>query len=94
MDPDKPDDYLCSGGERFVLAEFRGDQEFHRLIWQHAASWQSTQVCMQCCACAKAGHLAYTVMSEHPGWSPTEHTSVDFINKELPPFPCALVRYN
>lgn len=40
-EPGQPTVPLCSRGDRFVLAECRGDQEFHRTLWQHAASWKS-----------------------------------------------------
>ena len=39
---------LCPDGERFVVAEFRGDQEFHRKLWQHKAHWNSHCPCFKC----------------------------------------------
>lgn len=80
---------LCDHGERFVVAEFRGDQDYHRLIWQHASSWQANFVCFRCRAsCGAMNH--YTDLRENPDWAQTEHSTLSFINVELPQVPCSL----
>lgn len=84
---------LCKNGARFVVAEYRGDQEFQRLLWQHAASWKSIFVCYQCRATSKAGVHCYEDVSDNPGWKETEHNNVSFINQELPPYPCTMIKY-
>lgn len=83
---------LCEGGERFVVAEYRGDQEFMRLLWQHNAMWNAKFVCYQCRATASDGPHSYLDVSDHPGWEGTLHTNTSFINVELPPYPCYFVQ--
>ena len=73
------------------MAEYRGDQEFQRLLWQYAASWQALQVCYLCRATSGAGVLTYADVSDNPGWQTTEHSNASFIAVELPPIPCSLV---
>ena len=82
---------LCVNNQRFVVAEFRGDQDFIRLLWQHAASWTSTYVCYQCRAKSNPGPCTYLDLRETPDWESTEHSTVSFIRTELPEYPCVLV---
>ena len=84
-------DWMCPGRQRFVVAEFRGDQDFMRVLWQHAASWTSVFVCYQCRAKGQAGPYTYLDFREHPDWESTEHTNISFIHTELPPCPCYLM---
>lgn len=84
---------LCQGGERFVVAEYRGDQEFMRMLWQHNAMWNAKYVCYQCRATASDGPHSYADVSDNPGWEGTQHTNTSFINVELPPYPCYLAYY-
>ncbi len=88
VDPTQPSKPLCVNGARFIVGEFRGDQEFHRMIWQHAASWKSKYVCYQCRATSIGNTHTYTDLSDTPLWECTEHTNVSFINVELPAYPC------
>ena len=81
-------DQLCPSNERFIVAEFRGDQDFMRVLWQHAASWTSTYVCFQCRAKAMAGPCTYMDFRENPDWEITQHNTISFIDVELPPYPC------
>ena len=81
---------LCKHGERFVLAEYRGDQDYHRLIWQHFSTWQSKFVCIRCKATSCGDSNNYTDLRDNPDWAQTERDTVSFINEELPPVPCAL----
>ena len=83
----------CQGGERFVVAEYRGDQEFMRMLWQHNAMWNAKYVCYQCRATASDGPHSYADVSDNPGWEGTQHTNTSFINVELPPYPCYLAYY-
>ena len=77
-------------GERFIVAEFRGDQEFHRKIWQHSSHWPGVHVCPKCDAKSTGQHCLYTDLADDPDWGPTERSTMSFINDELPPIPCAL----
>lgn len=82
--------WLCKKQQRFVVAEFRGDQDFHRLLWQHSASWVSKFVCFQCRATSIGPDCNYTDTSEDPLWANTEHSNASFIVHELPEVPCAM----
>ena len=79
---------LCPNGERFVVAEFRGDQEFHRKLWQHKAHWNSLCPCFKCHASTVDPNYLYTDFSDNPGWLQTERSNVAFIIEELPDLPC------
>ena len=92
-EPGQPTVPLCSRGDRFVLAECRGDQEFHRTLWQHAASWKSKFICYQCRATSIGVNNTFVDFSENPAWSTSVHTTVGFINVELPPIPCYLAMF-
>jgi hypothetical protein len=78
---------LFANGERFVVAEFRGDQEFHRKIWQHAAHWLGINVCCKCDARSTGNDCLYTDLQDDPEWAATERDTVSFINEELPDIP-------
>ena len=80
---------LFDNRERFIVAEFRGDQEFHRKIWQHTAHWLGINVCCKCGA-KSSGHCLYTDVRDDPDWANTEYDTVKFINEELPEVPCTL----
>lgn len=88
-EPGDPTKLLCAGGHRFILAECRGDQEFHRTLWQHAASWKSKYICYQCRATSIGQENTFVDLRDEPSWASTEHTNISFINGELPPYPCS-----
>ena len=79
---------LCPDGERFVVAEFRGDQEFHRKLWQHSSHWNSHCPCFRCHSSSVDPSNLYTDFSDNPRWLQTECNNVQFINEELPDIPC------
>ena len=81
---------LFDNGERFIVAEFRGDQKFHRKIWQHTAHWLGINVCCKCGAKSSGNDCLYTDVRDDPDWANTEYDTVEFINEELPEVPCIL----
>ena len=85
---DSPD--LFPNRERFIVAEFRGDQEFHRKVWQHTAHWLGINVCCKCAAKSTGNLYLYTDLADDPSWADTEYDTVNFINEELPDVPCVV----
>ena len=83
---------LCKNGERFIVAEFRGDQDWHKQIWQHASRWTAKYICMRCLATSTGDVHNYTDLRDEPDWAATEHTLHNFINFELPRVPCCLAK--
>ena len=79
---------ICPGGERFIVAEMRGDQEFHRKLWQHKAHWNSHNVCFKCHASSTDAGCSYVDFSDNPAWLDSARSNAEFINNELPDTPC------
>lgn len=70
-------------GRRFLLAEIRGDQVFHKFLFKHASWWKANNVCFRCHVRADrpGTNLCYT-QYDNSGWG--YRTTDQFLREEMP----------
>lgn len=84
FDPKLSGKPIC-GGKRFAVTELRGDQLWHKQVWQHKASWKGGVHESVCCQCdvRNRGHEAYFRIEDGDEIG-REYSLLDFINEQLP----------
>lgn len=70
---------------RCCVSELRGDQAWHRLLFNHRSYWGAKNVCFMCRANTSTRHYTQTSL-----WRGTERNTPQFLVEELPGLLCAL----